>query len=114
MLLVRFWIRFNVLFDKESEAKFIFQMKRYEDCVGDLQDFESNVSSGMIHSSIAKDDTALRSVVEYYHSVVYQMRDNTDDLKQLSRKTVMEPLKKLNPEFATIASALKKRETLLK
>ena len=55
-----------------------------------------------------------RSVAECYHSVVYQTRDHTENLKMVSRRTVGEPCKKLCPEFNNIANALKKRETAIK
>ena len=62
----------------------------------------------MIH-----EDANLRKVAEHYQSVTYQMGHNTDDLAQLSQKTVVDPLKKLNPEFGAIAAALKRRDTAL-
>ena len=89
------------------------KMKKYEDCLVLLHEQEQAMASQLYNSSAARDDPSLKSLAEYYQSVVYQMRDNTDDLKQLSRKTVQEPLKKLNPEFAAIANAIKKRDTAL-
>ena len=41
------------------------------------------------------------------------MGHNTDDLAQLSQKTVVDPLKKLSSEFGAVAAALKRRDTAL-
>lgn len=90
------------------------EMCRYEDCISKLQEIELGLSSSMLNCGLAREDPPLRSVAECYHSVVYQMRDNTDNLKLLARKTVTEPVKKLNPEFAMIANALKKRDSALR
>jgi len=90
------------------------EMCRYEECLSKLQDIELGLSSSMLNCGLAREDALLRSLAECYHSAVYQMRDNTDNLKLLSRKTVADPVKKLNPEFATIANALKRRDSALR
>ena len=49
----------------------------------------------------------------YSQSVAYQMGHCTDDLVQLSQKTVVEPMKKLTTEFEAITAAIKKRNLAL-
>jgi hypothetical protein len=43
-----------------------------------------------------------------------QLGHATDDLTQLTTKTVVDPMKKLNGEFSSIAAALKKRDEALR
>merc|ERR1719295_845205 len=99
---------------EENTKNLAKEMNHYEECVGKLQDFELNLSSSLLNSSLCREDPPLRSVAECYHSVVYQTRDHTENLKMVSRRTVGEPCKKLCPEFNNIANALKKRETAIK
>ena len=49
----------------------------------------------------------------YSQSVAYQMGHCTDDLVQLSQKTVVEPMKKLTTEFEAITAAIKRRNLAL-
>ena len=46
--------------------------------------------------------------------IVLQLGHATDDLTVLTTKTVVDPMKKLNGEFASVALALKKRDTALR
>ena len=71
------------------------------------------MSSELSNSPLIHEHENLRKVAENYQSVTYQIGHNTDDLAQLSQKTVVDPLKKLNPEFGAIAGALKRRDTAL-
>ena len=45
---------------------------------------------------------------------LFQLGHATDDLTQLTTKTVVDPMKKLNGEFSSIAAALKKRDEALR
>lgn len=99
---------------EENTKNLAKEMCRYEECVGKLQDFELCLSSSLLNNSLCREDPPLRSVAECYHSVVYQTRDHTENLKMIARRTVAEPCKKLSPEFNNVANALKKRESAIK
>ena len=105
---------FNNLQNLEDNCKKLYkEVKRYEECITNLHKLEQNMSSELSNSPLIHEHTNLRKVAEYYQSVTYQMGHNTDDLAQLSQKTVVDPLKKLSPEFGAIAAALKRRDTAL-
>ena len=105
---------FNNLQNLEDNCKKLYkEVKRYEECITNLHKLEQNMTSELSNSPIINEHPSLRNVAEDYQSVVYQMGHNTDDLAQLSQKTVVDPLKKLNPEFGAIAAALKRRDTAL-
>lgn len=105
---------FNNLQNLEENCKKLYkEVKRYEECITNLDKLEQNMSSELSNSPLVHEHANLRKVAENYQSVTYQMGHNTDDLAQLSQKTVVDPLKKLNPEFGAIAAALKRRDTAL-
>lgn len=105
---------FNNLQNLEDNCKKLYkEVKRYEECITNLHKLEQNMSSELSNSPLIHEHENLRKVAENYQSVTYQIGHNTDDLAQLSQKTVVDPLKKLNPEFLAIAGALKKRDTAL-
>jgi len=99
---------------EENTKNLSKEMCRYEELVGKLQDYELSLSSSLLNNSLCREDPPLRSVAECYHSIVYQTRDHTENLKMIARRTVAEPCKKLNPEFSNIANTLKKRESAIK
>merc|ERR1712029_599475 len=88
---------------EENTKNLSKEMCRYGELVGKL-----------LNNSLCREDPPLRSVAECYHSIVYQTRDHTENLKMIARRTVAEPCKKLNPEFSNIANTLKKRESAIK
>ena len=105
---------FNNLQNLEDNCKKLYkEVKRHEECITNLHKLEQNMSSELTNSPLIHEHSDLRKVAENYQSVTYQMGHNTDDLAQLSQKTVVDPLKKLNPEFGAIAGALKRRDTAL-
>ena len=105
---------FNNLQNLEENCKKLYkEVKRYEECITNLHKMEQSMTSELTNSPLIHEDENLRKVAERYQSVTYQMGHNTDDLAQLSQKTVVDPLKKLNPEFGAIAAALKRRDTAL-
>ena len=105
---------FNNLQNLEDNCKKLYkEVKRYEECITNLHKLEQNMSSELSNSPLIQEHENLRKVAENYQSVTYQIGHNTDDLAQLSQKTVVDPLKKLNPEFGAIAGALKRRDTTL-
>jgi len=99
---------------EENTKNLAKEICRYEELVGKLQDFELSLSSSLLNNSLCREDPPLRSVAECYHSIVYQTRDHTENLKMIARRTVAEPCKKLYPEFSNIANTLKKRESAIK
>lgn len=107
-------INFNQLQEMEDHSKKLYkEVKRYEDCVFSLHKLEQKMASELSNSPLCQEDDYLRKMAEDYQSVVYQMGHTTDDLVQLSQKTVVEPVKKLTSEFAAIGAALKKRDAAL-
>ena len=90
---------FNNLQNLEDNCKKLYkEVKRYEECINNLHKLEQNMSSELSNSPLIHEHENLRKVAENYQSVTYQIGHNTDDLAQLSQKTVVDPLKKLNPE----------------
>ena len=105
---------FNNLQNLEDNCKKLYkEVKRYEECITNLHKLEQNISSELSNSPIIHEHPNLRKTAESYQSVTYQMGHNTDDLAQLSQKTVVDPLKKLSSEFGAVAAALKRRDTAL-
>jgi hypothetical protein len=49
-----------------------------------------------------QENSELKAVCDNYSTVVYQMGHATDDLAELSQRTVVEPMKKLSSEFPSI------------
>ncbi len=98
----------------EDHAKKLYkEVKRYEDCAQQLHRLEHSMASELCNSPVSKEEAAVKKVAEDYQSVVYQMGHATEDLVQLSQKTVVEPMKKLTAEFGAIAGAIKKRDAVL-
>jgi len=98
---------------EESTKKLYKEVKKYEDCLSSLQKLETKMASDLTNCTLVHEKEELRKLAEDYSSVVYQMGHATDDLAQLSQKTVVDPMKKLNGEFASIQSAIKKRDQSL-
>lgn len=105
---------YNRLQDLEESSKKLYkEVKKYEDCLSNLQKLEHKIASDLINCSVCHEKEELRKLAENYSSVVYQMGHATDDLAQLSQKTVVDPLKKLSGEFPSIQAAIKKRDQSL-
>ncbi len=49
-----------------------------------------------------QENNELKTLCENYSTVVYQMGHATEDMTELSQRTVVEPMKKLNLEFPSI------------
>jgi len=107
-------LSFVNLQEYEDHAKKLYkEVKRYEECVVQMHKLEQKMSSEMSNSPLCHDDEELKKIAEDYQSVAYQMGHCTDDLVQLSQKTVVEPMKKLTTEFEAIAADIKKRDLAL-
>lgn len=107
-------LTFNQLQEFEEHAKKLYkEVKRFEECLLLMHKTEQKLSSELCNSPSILEHAGLRGLVEDYQSVVYQMGHNTDDLIQLSQKTVVEPMKKITAEFAAINAALRKRDQAL-
>ncbi len=105
---------FSHLQELEDHSKKLYkEVKRYEDCVQGMHRLEHKMASELCNSQVCKEEEALRKVAEDYQSVVYQMGHATEDLVELSQKTVVEPMKKLTAEFGAISTAIKKRDNAL-
>jgi len=107
-------LSFMNLQEYEDHAKKLYkEVKRYEECVVQMHKLEQKMSSEMSNSPLCHDDEELKKIAEDYQSVAYQMGHCTDDLVQLSQKTVVEPMKKLTTEFEAITAAIKRRNLAL-
>jgi len=96
---------------EENTKKLYKEVRRYEDCLANLQKTEEKLASDLVNSSL--EDPELKAVGEEYSSVVYQLGHTTGDLAQLAQKTVVDPMKKLTTEFPQIQAAVKRRDMLL-
>ena len=98
----------------EDVSKKVYkEVRRYGDSVALLHRLEQTLASDLSNSPVCHSDETLRQIAEEYSSVVYQLGHATNDLTQLTTKTVVDPMKKLNAEFAFIAAALKRRDEAL-
>eukprot|EP00092_Neocalanus_flemingeri_P004645 GFUD01005008.1.p1 GENE.GFUD01005008.1~~GFUD01005008.1.p1 ORF type:complete len:266 (-),score=90.11 GFUD01005008.1:134-931(-) len=95
---------------EENTKKLYKEVKKYEECLTALQKQEEKVASDLSNSTVCQENEELRKLGEQYSSVVYQMGHATDDLVQLSQKTVVDPMKKLTNEFPQIQGAVKRRD----
>jgi len=98
---------------EENTKKLYKEVKKYEECLTSLQKQEEKVASDLSNSTVCQENDDLRKLGEEYSSVVYQMGHATDDLVQLSQKTVVDPMKKLTNEFPQIQGAVKRRDLAL-
>jgi len=96
---------------EENSKKLYKEVRRYEDCLTNLQKTEDKLASDLVNSSL--DDPELKTLGEQYSSVVYHLGHTTEDLAQLAQKTVVDPMKKLTAEFPQIQEAVKRRDLLL-
>ena len=98
----------------EDVSKKVYkEVRRYGDSVALLHRLEQTLASDLSNSPVCHSDESLRQIADEYSSVVYQLGHATNDLTQLTTKTVVDPMKKLNAEFASIAAALKRRDEAL-
>jgi len=98
---------------EENTKKLYKEVKKYGECLSALQKQEEKVASDLSNSTVCQENEELKKLGEQYSSVVYQMGHATDDLVQLSQKTVVDPMKKLANEFPQIQGAVKKRDLAL-
>lgn len=98
---------------EESSKKLYKEVKKYEECLTNLQRQEEKVASDLSNSTVCQENPELRRLAEDYSSVVYQMGHTTDDLAVLSQKTVVDPMKKLSGEFPSIQAAVKRRDLVM-
>jgi len=105
-------INFNNLQGMEENSKRLYkEVRKYQECLGNLQKCEDKLASDL--SSCNHEDAELKKLSDDYSSVVYQMGHVTDDLVQLSQRSVVDPMKKITTEFPNIQVAIKKRDLLL-
>jgi len=98
---------------EENCKKLYREVRRSDDCLADLHKAEDKLASDLCNSQICQEDQELKGLCDKYVSVVYQMGHNTEDLTELSKRTVVEPMKKLAGEFPQIQGAIKKRDQTL-
>ncbi|XP_071044128.1 bridging integrator 3 isoform X2 [Parasteatoda tepidariorum] len=95
----------------ENTTKKLYKdAKKYEDCILDVNRSEKKMTSDLSNSLLCHDEAKLRELVEEWHSYVSKAGVFDEDLVLLTRKTIVEPLKKFQGAFTETRSALKKRE----
>jgi len=95
----------------ENTTKKLYKdAKKYEDCILDVNRSEKKMTSDLSNSLLCHDEKKLRELVEEWHSYVSQASVFDDDLVLLTRRTIVEPLKKFQGAFTETRSALKKRD----
>ncbi len=102
-------IAFNKLQELEDHNKKLYkEVKRYEDVLTSMHRLEAKMAADLAEFEDLKPVSS-----SYQDVVVYQMGHAVKDLKELSRKTVVDPLKKLHGEFGAINAALRRRDQAL-
>lgn len=98
---------------EENSRKLHKEVKRSEDCLQELHRIEEKLVSDLSSSAVCQESNELKTLCENYSTVMYQMGHATEDLTELSQRTVVEPMKKLSNEFPSIQAALKRRDQTL-
>ncbi|KFM72854.1 Bridging integrator 3-like protein, partial [Stegodyphus mimosarum] len=95
---------------ENSTKKLYKDTKKYENCILEASHSEKKMTSDLSNSLLCHDEEKLRSLVEEWHSFISQANAFDEDLVLVTRRTVVEPLKKFQGVFADTRGALKKRE----
>jgi len=98
---------------EENTKKVYKEVKRSEDCLLELHRAEEKLASDLCNSEVCQGDPELKTLVDKYVSVNYQMGHSSQDLVELGQRTVVEPMKKLAAEFPQIQASVKKRDVVL-
>jgi len=98
---------------EENSKKLYKEVKRSEDCLSEMHKAEERLASDLCNSLVCQEDPELKEVCDKYVSVVYQIGHGTEDLIELSQRTVVDPMKKLSGEFPHIQAAIKRRDQTL-
>lgn len=107
-------LTYNKLQEMEENTKKVYkEIKTTEECLLELHKAEDKLASDLSNSQICQEDEELKAMCNQYGDAVYQMGHRTEDLVDLSQRTVVEPLKKLSGEFAQIQNAVKRRDLTL-
>eukprot|EP00088_Acartia_fossae_P052742 TRINITY_DN5974_c0_g2_i1.p1 TRINITY_DN5974_c0_g2~~TRINITY_DN5974_c0_g2_i1.p1 ORF type:complete len:264 (+),score=51.56 TRINITY_DN5974_c0_g2_i1:36-794(+) len=107
-------LTYNKLQELEENTRKVYkEVKTTEECLLELHKAEDKLASDLCNSQILQEDDELKSVCNQYGDAVYQMGHRTEDLVDLSQRTVVEPLKKLSGEFPQIQNAVKRRDLTL-
>jgi len=107
-------LTYNKLQELEENSKKVYkEVKITEECLTELHKAEEKLAQDLSSSLICQEDEELKNICNQYGDAVYQMGHRTEDLVDLSQRTVVEPLKKLSNEFPHVQNAVKKRDLTL-
>lgn len=95
---------------ESSTKKLLKDAKKYEDLIIDVSVSEKTITEDLSTSFLCQEEEKLRLLVEEWHTLVSQSVPYNDDLVLITRRTVIEPLKKFQGIFADTKGALKKKD----
>lgn len=95
---------------ESSTKKLLKDAKKYEDLIIDVSVSEKTITEDLSTSFLCQEEEKLRLLVEEWHTLVSQSVPYNDDLVLITRRTVIEPLKKFQGVFADTKGALKKKD----
>ncbi|GIY78124.1 bridging integrator 3 [Caerostris darwini] len=98
----------------ENTTKKLYKdAKKYEDCILEANRSEKKMTSDLSNSMLCQEEEKLRELVQEWHSYVSQVNTFDEDLVLVTRRTVVEPMKKFQTVFSATRSALRKRDQAL-
>lgn len=95
---------------ENTTKKLLKDAKKYEDCILESSRSEKKMTSDLSNSMLCQEEEKLRQLVEEWHSYVSQVNAFDEDLVLVTRRTVVEPMKKFQGVFSATRSALRKRD----
>ncbi|GBM84519.1 Bridging integrator 3 [Araneus ventricosus] len=95
----------------ENTTKKLYKdAKKYEDCILEANRSEKKMTSDLSNSMLCQEEENLRELLEEWHSYISQVNAFDEDLVLVTRRTVVEPMKKFQGVFSATRSALRKRD----
>ncbi|XP_067213144.1 bridging integrator 3 homolog isoform X2 [Linepithema humile] len=103
----------RLIYVESAIRKLTKEMKKYIGALENLDKADQRLNMNLTSCGLAQNNDEYRRIVEEYSSVATQVGKNIQDVTSLCHKTFIDPLKKLRNEFASIATAITKREELV-
>jgi len=94
----------------ENSRRFHKEVKKCTEYLVELAKSEQKITNNLASSHLCHYDEKLRTVTEEYYSISKAMDANTNELILVSKKAVLEPVKKYNNIFTHLNALLKKRD----
>ncbi|KAF8788908.1 Bridging integrator 3 like protein [Argiope bruennichi] len=107
----------NLISCKELEnttKKLYKDAKKYEDCILEANRTEKKMTSDLSNSMLCHEEEKLRELLEEWHSYISQVNAFDEDLVLVTRRTVVEPMKKFQGVFLQIEECEKARQKVQK